>query len=128
MTDVALVMGFLKFVFVLCCRLLCREKNIGCFPYFLLSHSSSFINHRYVTQSKKIIQQCIFFTDIYLLVICMFFLKGGVFFCCFYCVLLFLWGANRTQVRGVVSHWHFTIIYKKQNIVFNHHTNVQSIK
>lgn len=74
--------------------LLCREENIGCFPYFLLkSQQLFFINHRSVTQSKKMIQQCIFFTDIYLLVICMFF---------FMCIA-FLWRANRTQGRGVVS-------------------------
>lgn len=54
------------------------------FSLFSLSHSSYFINHRSVTQSKKIIQQCIFLTDIYLLVICMFFLVCFIFMYCFF--------------------------------------------
>lgn len=92
------------------------------FSLFSLSHSSYFINHRSVTQSKKMIQQCIFFTGIYLLVICMFVCFWFVFMC-----IAFLWRANRTQGRGAVS-LAFYIVYRKLNIVFNHHTNVQSIK
>lgn len=51
------------------------------------------------------IQQCIYFTDIYLLVICMFF---GLFYFVFMCIA-FLWRDNGTQGRAVVSHWRFTL-------------------
>lgn len=86
MTDVALVMGFILFLFCVAdLGLLCREENMGCFSLFSLSRSSYFINHRSVTRSKKMIQQCIFFTDIYLLVICMFFWLFNLFFVyCFF--------------------------------------------
>lgn len=75
------------------------------------------------------IQQCIFFTDIYLLVICMFFLV------CpflknfdFHVYVLFCGGQTELTVGGKVFHWHFTIVYTKQNIIFNGHTNKPSKK
>lgn len=93
----------------------CCAGEYRVFSLFSLSHSSYFINHRSVTQSKKMIQQCIFLTDIYLLVICMDFLVCFVFD-----VLLFCGGQTGLKVEE------FYIVYKKLNIVFKHHTNVQS--
>lgn len=68
-------------VFVLCCRLLCREENSGCFSLFSLTVTADILSiidlwHR----ARKVILQCIFFTDIYLLVICTFFSFGLFYF------------------------------------------------
>lgn len=57
---------YFGFVLQIVCRL---EENIG-FPYFFKSQQLLYQSYKSVTQSKKI-QQCIFLTDIYLLVICM---------------------------------------------------------
>lgn len=93
--------GFYYVFILFCVADCCAERRIlSVFPYFLSSHSSYFINHRSVTQNKKNDSTVCFFTDIYLLVICMFFLKS----------IAFLWRANRTQGRGVSSHWHFIIV------------------
>lgn len=75
MTDVALVMGFILFLFCVAdLGLLCREENNRVFFLIFLKVAAVILSiNRSVTQSKKMIQQCIFFTDIYLLVICMFF-------------------------------------------------------
>lgn len=84
MTDVALVMGFILFLFCVAdLGLLCREENNRvCFLIFLKVAAVILSINRSVTQSKKMIQQCIFFTDIYLLVICMgFFFLFLVLFC-----------------------------------------------
>lgn len=77
MTDVALVMGFcFVFCFVLffllfCVADCCAERILGVFLVFFKVTATLFINHKSVTQGKKIILQCIFVTGIYLLVICM---------------------------------------------------------
>lgn len=116
---------FFVHFFCLCCRLRGAYWVWKCanflFTLFSVSRSSYFINHRSVTQSKKMIQQCIFFTDIYLLVILMLFLFFWFVFL-FICIA-FLWRANRTQSRGVVCHWHFIIVYK---IIY--HTNASQVK
>lgn len=89
------------FCFVLRCRFwdCCAERRIsGVFLiFFFKSQQLFFINHRSVTQSKKMIQQCIFFTDIYLLVNCMCFFF--VWFILFLCVLLFCGGQTGLKVE-----------------------------
>lgn len=75
------------------------------------------------------IQQCIFLTGIYLLVLCMLFVFGFFlwFFliCNFYC---FVEGKQDTRQRSRLSIGIFTIVYRKLNVVLDHHTNVQSAR
>lgn len=96
MTDVALVMGFILFLFcfVLQIGIVVQRGEYWVFSLFSLSHSSYFINHRSVTQSKKMILQCIFFTGIYLLVICMFFFW---FVFVFMCIAFFVEGKQDSR-------------------------------
>lgn len=120
-TDVALVMGFILFLFCVAdLGLLCRDENIGCFPYFpkvtavILSIIID-LWHRARNDST------VYFFHWYLFI-------GHLYVCFLYVYCFFVWRANRTQGRGVVSHWHFTIVYRKSDIVISHHTNKQSIK
>lgn len=112
-TDVALVMGFILLLF--CVADCCAERRIlGVFLIFLKkkSHSSYFINHINLWHRARKWFNSVFFSlvFIYWSFVCFFF--RFVFFCSlfvFMCVA-FLLRANRTQGRGVVSHWHFTIL------------------
>lgn len=98
-TDVALVMGFILFCFfvLFCVADCCAERRIlGVFLIFLLSHSSYFINHRSVTQSKKN-DSTVYFFHWYLFIGHLY-----VFFFClfvFYCVLLFCGGQTGLKVE-----------------------------
>lgn len=57
----------------------------GVFLIFLKSQQLFYQSYKSVTQSKKMIQQCIFLTDIYLLVICMLlFFLICFYMCCFF--------------------------------------------
>lgn len=120
-TDVALVMGFILFLFCVAdLGLLCREENIGCFPYFLKVTAvilSIIIDlwHR----ARKLFNS-VFFSLVFIY-------WSFVFFVCFYVYCFFVWRANRIHGRGVVSHWHFTIVYRKQNIVISHPTLTHSL-
>lgn len=101
-TDVALVMGFISlFCFVL--QIVVKRREYV--PYILYGHSRDLINHRSVTQSKKMILQCIFFTDIYLLVICILFF---LFVCFIFMCFAFVFGGQTGL--GVVSYWRFIIV------------------
>lgn len=72
------------FCFVLQIWDCCAEMRIlGVFLIFLKSQQLFYQSYRSVTQSKKMIQQCIFFTDIYLLFICMYVYVFYVY--CFFC-------------------------------------------
>lgn len=104
------------FCFVL--QIVVRRGEYWVFSLFsFLSHSSYFINHRSVTQSKKS-DYTVYFFHWYLFI-------GHLYVLC---VLLFCGGQTGLKVEELVCHWHFTIVYRKQNIVFSHHTTVQSIK
>lgn len=100
MTDVALVMGFILFLFCVAdLGLLCREENNRVFFLIFLKVAAVILSiNRSVTQSKKMIQQCIFFTDIYLLVICMGFFFSFFGFILFSCVLLFCGGQTGLNI------------------------------
>lgn len=62
---------FILFFLLFCVADCCAERISGVFLVFFEVTATLFINHRSVTQGKKIILQCIFVTGIYLLVICM---------------------------------------------------------
>lgn len=111
MTDVALVMGFIFLFcfFVLCCRLglLCGEEITGCENVFFLIFLVTAVILSIIDLwhgARKWFQQCIFFTDIYLLVM-------FVFLVCFLCVLLFCGGQTGLKVEEESKIWHFTIKY-----------------
>lgn len=99
-TDVALVMGFILVLF--CVADCCAERRIlGVFLIFLKTKKSQqlfYQSYKSVTQSKKMIQQCIFLTGIYLLVICMFLFFWFVFFIiCFYVCCFFVEGKQDSR-------------------------------
>lgn len=92
----------------------CCAGEYRVFSLFSLSHSSYFINHRSVTQQEN--YSTVYFSHWYLFIGHLY-----VFFGLFYFyVLLFCGGQTGLNVEG------FYIVYKKLNIVFKHHTNVQS--
>lgn len=88
-TDVALVMGFVLFCFVLqILELLCKEENIGCFPYFLkvtaVVLSIIGLWHRAKKWFNSVFVSLIFiyWSFVCFFFVCLFFLGGRVDFMC----------------------------------------------
>lgn len=93
-TDVALVMDSI-FLILFCVADCCARKRIlGVFLIFFTVTADILSIIDLWHRARKIILQCIFFTDIYLLVICTLFFFWFVLF--FMCIALF-WRANRTK-------------------------------
>lgn len=119
----------LFFCFVLCCRLLCRERereeNIGCFHYFLKKSQQLFYqSYKSVTQSKKY-DSTVYFSHWYLFIghLYVYFFSWFVFYL-FLCVLLFCGGQTGLKVEELVCHWLFYRCVQKNKY---HHTNKQTV-